>query len=209
VILLLTVDCCLSILFLLLQQCHLVIVLFEGLHARSLTLSLQSSWSRYRGHVMPFLHAPGNNWPCISVGHHVHAYEVLKHYTPDENQAIHRMISYEMMYQMKHEVGPLTTRLSQELEHQPILVGSAYHTFMPHLKGYLAGEYPGYFYCQRWKVKTPTYSHIDQRLLCLSCRVVPSVFRLVLLASRYVNVIENNTLGRSNIFWSGSVAASS
>jgi len=37
-------------------------------------------------------HAPVDNTPHLPVGYRAHAAEVLKHYTPDKNQAIQCMV---------------------------------------------------------------------------------------------------------------------
>jgi hypothetical protein len=52
-------------------------------------------------------HAPDDNTPRIPVGYRAHATEVLKHYPPDNNQAIQCTVSCQTMCQMKLELGHL------------------------------------------------------------------------------------------------------
>jgi len=59
------------------------------------------------GNVTPGNVTPGNVTPHIPVGYQVHVDEVLKRYTPDKDQAIHRMISCQTMYPMKLELRHL------------------------------------------------------------------------------------------------------
>jgi hypothetical protein len=73
--------------------------------------------------------------PRIPTGSRIHLDEVLKHYTADENQAIHCMISCQTSCQMKFDLRHLTKHWSQYLENLLILVGSAYRKVMPHPKG--------------------------------------------------------------------------
>jgi len=48
-------------------------------------------------------HAPGDSMPHIPGGYGVHADEVLKRYTSDKIQAIHRTISCQTLCEMKLE----------------------------------------------------------------------------------------------------------
>jgi len=69
----LTADCCLSMFFSLPEQCHLFIVIFDGLYAHTSTIWPQCSWWRYRARVIQFPHAPGDHLPRFPIGHCVHA----------------------------------------------------------------------------------------------------------------------------------------
>ena len=64
------------------------------LYFDAMTTVLMIALSRLR-------HASGDNLPRIPVGYRIHADEVLKRYSPDYDRAIHRIISCQIVCQMK------------------------------------------------------------------------------------------------------------
>ena len=55
-------------------------------------------------------YVPGDNLPRFLIGHCVHACEILKRYTPDQNQAMHCTISCQTMRQTELELRHLAIR---------------------------------------------------------------------------------------------------
>jgi hypothetical protein len=93
------------------EQCYHFLVAFMGFthpycDATTVQLTIVLLWSHHT--ILAWVRC---YMPQIPVDCCVRADEVLKRYTPDKYQGIHRMISCETLCPMKYELGYLTIHL--------------------------------------------------------------------------------------------------